>query len=164
MLMKATPSRAKPKLNLAVQYACGERGLPPRWRLRRWVAAAQDRPVVLTLRFVSEDEGRALNREFRGKDCATNVLTFAYAEGGRRGRLEGDIVICGAVLAREAKAQRIAKEAHCAHLVMHGMLHLHGWDHQEEAAAQAMESREAKLLARFGYRNPYARQREGGDS
>jgi len=141
---------------LAVQYASKADDLPPRGRLRRWVAAAQVKAASLTLRFVDQAEGRALNREFRGKDYATNVLTFVYGAGGRGRPLEGDIVICVPVLAREAKRARVSCEAHCAHLVVHGMLHLQGWDHESEADAEAMEAKEAQLLARFGVGNPYA--------
>ncbi|CAG0966402.1 Endoribonuclease YbeY [Burkholderiales bacterium] len=159
--MSGTPNRAKPELSLAVQYADGEAVLPARWRLRRWVQAALARRATLTLRFVDAVEGRRLNRDFRGKDYATNVLTFAYGEGRER-RLEGDIVVCVPVLREEAKRQRLALEAHCAHLVMHGILHLQGWDHENEEEAQAMEAREVALLARFGFGDPYGRQRGRG--
>jgi probable rRNA maturation factor len=154
--MNAIPRRAKPELALAVQFASGAGELPPRWRLRRWVRAALEKKLALTLRFVDEDEGRALNRDFRDQDHATNVLTFVYADLPKRGALEGDIVICGPVLKREAKAQGRTLEAHCAHLVIHGVLHLQGWDHQGRAEAEEMEAREAELLRRFGYENPYA--------
>ena len=155
--MSATPSRAKPKLMLAVQYASKADDLPPRWRLRRWVAAAQEMAASLTLRFVDEAEGRMLNRDFRAKDYATNVLTFVYGEVGRGRALEGDIVICAPVLAKEAKAAGISRPAHCAHLVVHGMLHMQGWEHEDDAEAEAMETKEAQLLARFGFGNPYRR-------
>lgn len=159
MLMSATPSRAKPKLMLAVQYASRAGDLPPRWRLRRWVTAALEKSASLTLRFVDEAEGRSLNRDFRGKDYATNVLTFAYGASAGREALEGDVVICVPVLAKEARAAKRSRQAHCAHLVMHGLLHLQGWDHENEAEAEAMEAKEAQLLARFGFGNPYARRK-----
>jgi probable rRNA maturation factor len=159
--MSVTPNRAKPELSLAVQYAAADAGLPQRAQLRRWVRAALAKQAAITLRFVDEAEGRKLNRDFRQKDYATNVLTFVYGEQGRPKRLEGDIVICAPVLAREARERRLALAAHCAHLVVHGVLHLQGWDHQREDEAHRMEAREAVVLARFGIGNPYAA--EGGE-
>jgi len=105
----------------------------------------------VTLRFVAEAEGRRLNREFRGKDYATNVLTFVYAERP----LAGDIVICAPVVAREARSQGKDVDAHHAHLVVHGLLHLQGLDHETGAEARAMEARERAILARLGFLDPY---------
>ena len=107
--------------------------------------------MTVTLRYVAEAEGRRLNREFRGKDYATNVLTFIYSARP----LEGDIVICAPVVAREAKAQGKALAAHHAHLLVHGLLHLQGMDHERAADAQLMERRERKILASLGFEDPY---------
>jgi probable rRNA maturation factor len=109
------------------------------------------REVSVTLRYVAEAEGRRLNREFRGKDYATNVLTFIYATKP----LEGDIVICAPVVAREAKAQGKPVLAHHAHLFVHGLLHLQGLDHERGADARKMESREKRILASLGFPDPY---------
>ena len=139
-------------LSLTVQYAHGDARLPSRPQLRRWVSAALERPAQVTIRFVDADEGRALNREFRGKDYATNVLTFSYEEKP----LVGDLVICTPVVLREAKEQRKDCGAHFAHLVVHGMLHLQGYEHEKgERLAQRMEAREREVLARFGIADPY---------
>jgi probable rRNA maturation factor len=140
------------RLSLAVQYACTANGLPARPRLRRWVAAALERDAVVTLRFVDAREGRALNRAYRGKDYATNVLTFVYESGKA---VAGDIVLCVPVLRREARAQEKTLLAHCAHLTVHGLLHLQGYDHERSAEARRMEAREAALLARLRFAHPY---------
>jgi probable rRNA maturation factor len=128
------------------------RGAPSATRLRVWALAAATSAVEVTLRVVGAAEGRGLNRRFRGRDYATNVLTFAY--GARPWR--GDIVLCHPVIAREARAQRKPLEAHYAHLVVHGMLHLRGLDHAEKRAAERMERAEIRVLSRLGFRNPYA--------
>ena len=107
----------------------------------------------MTLRFVDGREGRALNRRYCGRDYATNVLTFVYDDGAS---LAGDIVLCVPVVRREARAQRKALAAHFAHLVIHGMLHLQGYDHARDDDAGRMEAREVALLSHLGYGNPYA--------
>jgi len=146
------PKKQAPELSLAVQYGCADARLPARPQVRRWVKAAQETAVQVTVRFVAAREGRALNRDFRGKDYATNVLTFVYEEKP----VSGDLVICLPVVAREAKAQGKPFKAHLAHLVVHGMLHLQGYDHETGAAdAARMEARERALLARFGIPDPY---------
>ena len=142
----------KPELQLAVQYACADSLLPDRPQLRRWAVAALESNVQVTLRFVDAREGRALNRDFRGKDYATNVLTFVYDDAP----ICGDLVICVAVVKREAKAQKKSFKAHLAHLVVHGMLHLQGYDHETgPAEADIMEQRERAILARFRIADPY---------
>jgi probable rRNA maturation factor len=154
-----TPSRARaPALSLAIQGRERFEGLPARATLRRWVAAVlsaadapADRPVQLTLRFVDAREGRRLNREFRGRDHPTNVLTFDYA----RSPLAADVVICVPVIRREAREQRKALRAHLVHLVVHGVLHAQGQDHRNAAEARRMEAREIDLLATLGYPDPY---------
>ena len=136
---------------LAIQRASRASHIPSDTRLRRWARATLPAATV-TLRFVAEAEGRRLNREFRGKDYATNVLTFAYNVAA----LTGDVVICAPVVAREARVQGKAVVAHYAHLVVHGLLHLQGHDHEEEAPAARMERRERAILRTLGYPDPYA--------
>ena len=137
---------------LAIQRASRATHIPSDARLRRWALAALALPAEVTLRFVAEAEGRRLNREFRGKDHPTNVLTFVYAARP----LAGDVVICAPVVAREARAQGKGVDAHYAHLVVHGMLHLQGYDHEREREALRMEGRERRILAALGFGDPYA--------
>jgi probable rRNA maturation factor len=140
---------------LTVQYASRVAGLPTQARLRRWTRAALemlgDTGAQLNIRVVNAAEGRVLNREFRGKDYATNVLTFPYGEDP----VEADIVLCAQVVAREAREQGKALDAHYAHLVVHGVLHAHGHDHEKPAQARKMEALEVKILEVLGYANPY---------
>jgi probable rRNA maturation factor len=140
------------RLNLCVQYACERAGLPARSRFFAWARAAYAGGGALTIRLVTPEEGRKLNRDYRGKDYATNVLSFSYEAGPR---LCGDLVICPAVVALEAAAQGKTPEAHYAHLTVHGMLHLQGQDHECAKAAVAMEQRERNILAILGYPDPY---------
>ena len=140
-------------LSLSVQYASTAADLPTRSQVRRWVRAALDGDALVTVRFVDADEGRSLNAEYRGRDYATNVLTFVYDAGKTR---VGDVVLCAPVIRREAAAQGKTLAAHYAHLVIHGMLHLQGHDHERAADAAAMEARERTLLARFRLPDPYA--------
>lgn len=143
----------KPELSLAVQYACNDERLPSRSQVRRWVRAAQEMPLAVALRFVGAAEGRRLNRDFRGKDYATNVLSFVYAAAPAA---SGDLVVCLPVALREAKAQRKPAKAHLAHLIVHGLLHLQGYDHETGARdAERMEARERAILARFRIPDPY---------
>ena len=145
------------RLNLSVQFAAARERCPPRAQVRAWVKAAMEEDVEradITVRFVEEEEGRQLNQSFRHRDYATNVLSFTYAEGPE---LAGDLVICLPVLVREAVEQAKSLEAHAAHLIVHGCLHLQGWDHEtSEADAEAMEGRERQVLAALGYADPYA--------
>lgn len=164
------------KLSLSVQYADASHDWAAdlsRPLLRRWVKAALQQDARLTLRFVDEAEGRALNKEFRGKDYATNVLTFAYndsddfeglpeevraqlaEEMGEDQLIEADIIFCGAVLAREAQEQGKTVVAHAAHLVVHGVLHAQGFDHMDDDEAELMEDLERQILARLGFDDPY---------
>jgi probable rRNA maturation factor len=119
----------------------------------RWVRAALELPGEITVRVVGEAEGRSLNREYRGKDYATNVLSFPYES---EPLVMGDLVICPGVVAKEAAEQNKALDAHYAHLTVHGMLHLQGWDHDNDEDAQAMEDEEREILAALGYPDPYA--------
>ena len=142
------------KLSLAVQYASTAKKMPTRQQFRRWVKAALERDVQMVLRIVDEIEGRALNRSYRGKDYATNVLTFVY-DDMPGGTLSGDVVICAPVVAREAKEQRKDLLAHYAHLTIHAVLHLQGYDHQKQREAARMEARETALLLKLRYPAPY---------
>lgn len=140
---------------MAVQYATKAETLPNRHQFRRWVKAALERDAEVTLRIVGETEGRQLNRDYRGKDYATNVLTFAYGEPLSGQPLLGDIVLCAPVLAREVVEQKKELLAHYAHLTVHGVLHMQGFDHEKVREAKAMEAREVAILAVLGYPDPY---------
>ena len=141
-----------PKGGLVIQRASRASHIPADARLRSWARAALRRPAAVTLRFVAEAEGRRLNREYRGRDYPTNVLTFIY-DGAP---LAGDVVICAPVVAREAREQGKSSEDHYAHLVVHGLLHLQGEDHEDPGEARRMERRERSILKRLGYSDPYA--------
>jgi probable rRNA maturation factor len=173
------------KLSLSVQYASNVKNLPTRQQFRRWVKAALEQDVQMVLRIVDEIEGRALNLDHRGKDCATNVLTFVYDDtqsrhGGvelsgmgeaaerllpqsvgsaikvlRAQPLYGDVVICAPIVTREAKEQGKDLFAHYAHLAIHATLHLQGYDHEKERDAGIMEARETALLLKLRYPAPY---------
>jgi probable rRNA maturation factor len=144
-----------PELVLSLQQALPTTACPvPRARLRRWILAAlsaRAHSARLTLRFVGNAESRTLNRDYRGKDRPTNVLTFPYGEDP----LEADIVLCMPVLRAEARAQRKPLEHHLAHLVIHGVLHAQGFEHEDEDEAVVMESLETALLRRFRIPDPY---------
>lgn len=145
-------------LSLSLQFARFEgvdrhRTALPRHSVARWIRHALDTDGEITVRIVDADEGRRLNREFRGKDYATNVLTFDYT---KTPIVMADLVLCAPVVAREAKEQRKTLAAHYAHLLVHGTLHAQGWDHEtSEQDAEAMEAREIEILARLGIKNPY---------
>jgi probable rRNA maturation factor len=147
---------AKNKLTLSVQFADDRLAADlPRTLLRRWVQAALLGPAELTLRFVDEAEGRTLNRDYREKDYATNVLTFAYGET-EENTVQADIVFCVDVLMREATERQISLVQHAAHLVVHGVLHAQGYDHEVEEDAHEMEKFEIEILAGLGMPDPYA--------
>jgi len=149
-------------LALAVQYACDADDLPARAQVRRWVQATLASDAIITVRLVDADEGRALNRDFRGKDYATNVLTFVYSEP-EADVAEGDIVLCDPVVRAEAQAQGKPLRHHYAHLLVHGILHLQGHDHEDDASAAMMESLERAILSRMRIQDPYAdRDTAGG--
>ena len=140
------------KLSLSVQYASLSSGLPTRQQFRRWVKAALQQDLQCTLRVVDESEARTLNRDFRGKDYATNVLTFVYDDTDP---LSGDIVICAPVVERESAGQGKPQLAHYAHLTLHAALHLQGYDHENDSDAAEMEALETALLDKLGYPAPY---------
>ena len=139
-------------LAFTVQYALSAGRMPSRQRLRSWACAALLGDAQVTLRLVGGREGRTLNRDFRGKDHATNVLTFVYEANPPR---RGDIVLCVPVLAREARAQRKPVESHYAHMLVHGMLHLQGYDHETIRDARIMEAIESEIVMKLGYADPY---------
>jgi probable rRNA maturation factor len=142
----------KSALQLTVQGRGRFTGLPARATLARWITAALDRDAEIVLRFVDAREGRRLNREFRGKDYATDVLTFPYAHSPS---VRADIVICPAVVRRATRSLRRPLRDRLAHLVVHATLHALGHDHQRPAAAKSMEAREVEVLAQLGFDDPY---------
>jgi len=145
----------RPTLALSLQFAdAADRALLPRHKVARWIRAALEAPAELTVRIVGADEGRSLNRDYRGRDYATNVLTFDYS---RSPVVAADLVLCAPVVRDEAKAQRLPVQAHYAHLLVHGTLHAQGYDHENEADARVMEARESELLQSLGFGDPYAR-------
>ena len=147
--------KPRPALQLSLQFAdAAHRALLPRHKVVRWMRAALEAPAQIAVRIVGEDEGRALNRDYRGKDYATNVLTFDYE---RAPVVLADLVLCAPVVARESAEQGIALADHYAHLLVHGTLHAQGWDHEAPAEAEAMEAREAALLLSLGLPDPYHR-------
>ncbi len=147
---------ALPALRLSLQMPdARHRAWLPRHRVARWVRAALQAPAQITVRIVDPGEGRALNRDYRGRDYATNVLTFGYA---RTPQIEADLVLCAAVVEREAGAAGLPLQAHYAHLLVHGTLHAQGFDHETSPAdAAAMEARESALMLELGFEDPYAR-------
>lgn len=140
--------------SLSVQFASGAAVLPSRAQIRRWVAAALEHPAEITVRIVDADEARTLNQDYRRKDYVPNVLTFEYGEIAPD-TLGGDVVICAEVVEREALEQGKSLQNHYAHMTVHGVLHLQGYDHIDPAEADIMESREAVILKRFHIPNPY---------
>jgi metalloprotein, YbeY/UPF0054 family len=165
---ESVQARQHPGLRLSVQYATEAAELP-RWRLRRWaqraveMTAAEEAELLpdarfghveLTLRLVDEDEGRRLNREYRERDYATNVLTFEYGVDSE-GVAAGDIVLCVPVLHREAAEQQKPLLHHAAHLTVHGVLHALGYDHLDDEEAADMEALETRILASLGIPDPY---------
>ena len=149
---------SRPELSLSLQFSRDDlprahRALLPRHRVARWIRAALDAPADITVRIVASEEARALNRDFRGKDYATNVLTFDYSHAPR---VHADLVLCADVVESEAKAQSLSIEAHYAHLLVHGTLHAQGHDHERDDDAERMESRESAVLAALGFADPYA--------
>jgi len=153
-------TRGPVRLDVSIEYAVARAGLPAAVSFRKWVGAAlagRIREADLAIRIVGTKEGRALNRHYRGKDYATNVLSFpAELPEGVKLPLLGDIVLCAPVVAREAREQKKALGAHYAHLTVHGTLHLLGWDHEDAREAEAMEQLEREILAEMGIEDPYA--------
>ncbi|MBU6256862.1 MAG: rRNA maturation RNase YbeY [Burkholderiales bacterium] len=146
--------KARPPLQLSLQFADpGHRAELPRHRVQRWIRAALDAPAQIAVRIVGADEARALNRDYRARDYATNVLTFDYEHAPT---VVADLVLCAPVVAREAAEQGIGLTAHYAHLLVHGTLHAQGWDHEDDDEAARMQARETAILAALGVADPYA--------
>ena len=144
----------KPTLTLSLQFADKRhRDQLPRHKVARWLKAALESDAELTVRMVDAEEGQALNRDYRQKDYATNVLTFDYTQ---EPVVMADLILCAPVIEREAQEQDKALVAHYAHMLVHGALHAQGWDHLEDDEAQAMEQREREILAALGFDDPYA--------
>lgn len=146
---------AKPprRLDLSVKYRYQAVGQPTRQQVRQWVRAVEPGAAQIAVCFVDEAEGRELNASYRGKDYATNVLSFPYET---EPVLLGDLVLCWPVVMQEAAAQGKTLDAHVAHLIVHGCLHLQGWDHEDDDEAQQMEAEEREILQALGYPDPYA--------
>ncbi len=145
----------RPELRLSLQFDDPtDRALLPRHQVARWIRAALDAPGEITVRIVGAEEGRALNRDYRAKDYATNVLTFDYSHAPV---VVADLVLCAPVVAKEAREMKIDRRAHYAHLLVHGTLHAQGHDHEADAEAKVMEARETEVLAALGFADPYAR-------
>jgi len=146
---------SRPDLSLSLQFADPRhRAQLPRHKVQRWIRAALELPGEIAVRIVDTEEGRQLNHEFRGKDYATNVLTFDYSHEPVVG---ADLVICAEVVEREAQEMGIDLVAHYAHMLVHGTLHAQGYDHEEDDEAEAMESRETEILLALGFADPYRR-------
>lgn len=146
----------KNKLTLSVQYPDPRlKDTVTRPLVRRWIQAALFAPAELTIRFVDKEEGQILNRDYRGKDYATNVLTFAYTEDMESEVTQADIILCTDVLEKEAAEQGKSVIDHTAHLIVHGVLHAQGYDHEDEEEANEMEGLEVEILATLGLKNPY---------
>lgn len=144
----------KPALTLSLQFADKRhRDLLPRHKVARWIRAALDTDGEITVRIVDAEEGQTLNREFREKDYATNVLTFDYTQ---EPVVMADLILCAPVVEREAQEQHKDLVAHYAHMLVHGALHAQGWDHLEDDEAQAMEQREREIMDALGFNDPYA--------
>jgi probable rRNA maturation factor len=147
------------QLSLSLQFGrfdtlAAHRAVLPRHKVARWIRHALATDAEITVRIVGEDEGRALNCEYRKKDYATNVLTFDYTQ---EPLVTADLVLCAPVIEREAREQNKSLEEHYAHMLVHGALHAQGWDHEtSEADAQEMESYETDILRELGFDDPYA--------
>jgi len=148
-----------PRLTLTLQFPAAKtypshKAMLPRATVARWIKASLFADAELTVRFVDEEEGRMLNRTYRQKDYATNVLTFAYAES-EEDPVAGDLILCCSVVEREAAEQGKPLAAHYAHLIVHGTLHAQGYDHEVESEAQEMESIETDIMQSLGFSDPY---------
>jgi probable rRNA maturation factor len=151
--MKSRRKMRIPRLDLAVQYAVAARNRPSRAQLRRWIQAALEHDARITVRIVGRAEGASLNRHFRSGDHPTNVLTFIYRDTPP---YEGDLALCAPVVTREAHEQRKSVAGHYAHLVVHGTLHLQGYEHERATDAAVMEGRESQIVVKLGYPDPYS--------
>jgi probable rRNA maturation factor len=152
---KAVKKAALPELSLSLQFAdASHKAALSRAKVARFIRAALSAPAEITVRIVDAEEGQALNRDFRQRDYATNVLTFDYTQ---EPVVTADLVLCAPVVEKEAAEQGITLEAHYAHLLVHGTLHAQGYDHEHDDDAREMEALETELLAGLGFADPYAR-------
>lgn len=143
----------KPALSLSLQFADKRhKEILPRHHVARWIKAALEGDAEMAVRLVDAQEGQALNRDYRQKDYATNVLTFDYAH---EPVVMADLIICSPVIEQEAKEQGKTLQAHYAHMLVHGALHAQGWDHEDPEEAEAMEAREREIMAQLGFEDPY---------
>lgn len=152
---------AKKKITLEIEFERADdtsKRLPPRAEMRKWVLAALSVPAQFCVRFVGQEEGYELNKTYRGKNYATNVLTFDYQH---EPIAEADIVICTPVLEREAKEQNKTFRSHLAHLLVHSTLHAQGWDHETDEEAVVMEARERDILRSLSFADPYTDRAKG---
>jgi probable rRNA maturation factor len=148
----------RPELSLSLQFADpAHREYLPRHKVARWIRAALRAPAQITVRIVGADEGRALNRDYRGRDYATNVLTFDYEHAPA---VLADLILCAPVIAKEARAQRLDLAEHYAHMLVHGTLHAQGYDHERDDDAAEMEALESEVMQRLGFADPYRRGRQ----
>ena len=146
-----------PDLTLSLQFSSvakaeKHRAALPRHMVKKWIRHTLQTDAEITVRIVDAEEGQTLNRDYRKKDYATNVLTFDYTQ---EPLVTADLVLCAPVVAQEAKEQKKTLQAHYAHLIVHGTLHAQGWDHELDEDAQVMELRETEIMARLGFKNPY---------
>jgi len=146
-----------PELTLSLQFGKFKdvdkhRAALPRHKVVRWIRNTLEVDGEITVRIVDAEEGQTLNREYRKKDYATNVLTFDYTQ---EPVVTADLVLCAPVVAKEAKEQKKTLQEHYAHLIVHGTLHAQGWDHELDEDAEVMELRETEIMARLGFKNPY---------
>jgi probable rRNA maturation factor len=146
-----------PELTLSLQFgkikdADKHRAALSRHKVTRWIRNTLEMDGEITVRIVDTEEGQTLNREYRQKDYATNVLTFDYTQ---EPVVTADLVLCAPVIAKEAKEQKKTLEEHYAHMIVHGTLHAQGWDHELDEDAEVMELRETEIMARLGFKNPY---------
>ena len=150
-LRQKAESKRSSRLSLTVQFAAEGIFLPSRQKIKSWVAAAMQEDMTVTVRVVDEDEARILNRQYRDRDYATNVLSFGY----QTVPCSGDLILCAPVIERESRVQGKDLEAHYAHLIVHGILHLQGFDHEQDASAKAMETLETAVMRALGFDDPY---------
>ncbi|MBK6619191.1 MAG: rRNA maturation RNase YbeY [Nitrosomonas sp.] len=143
---------AKTELTLAIQYVVDKSGLPDKQMFTKWAQATLRKPAEVTIRLVDQQEGESLNRQFRGKHTATNILTFVYVNDIF---IHGDIALCVPVIHAESIQQQKSLESHYAHLTVHGLLHLQGFDHLDDVEAATMEALEIDILSKLGFSNPY---------
>lgn len=149
---------SKTQVKVHVQYQVPSEGLPGKTEIRQWIELCDKGPSEITVRFVDHEESQSLNHEYRGKDSSTNVLSFPYE---LEPVLMGDLVICAPVIAREAEEQGKPLLAHYAHMIVHGMLHIQGFDHETDEDAEEMEGIEREVLEKLGFPDPYASERDG---